>query len=516
MREALTICCVLALGGTASAVRPRSHEAALLKEDFQVIQRNSDAMGRCRVALPRQFAKPAACTFEIDDARGIIRSGVVQSERTGGDQTALLKSIPVGGPYTVTVDVKGPEHSWKRSFRNVLVGDIWVLGGQSNMYGIDAIKENLPALPYLNMLDCQHIRLNAHWCAAVPPIHRIPEQFASFTLKSQHPEWSEAQVRHKLAEGKPVGGIDCSYFFAKRLYLETGVPIGLVPCATGGALAIWDPSLREQNRYGFLAHQVATAGGRVKGLLFYQGEQDAIFGDEQKPVASPSLIYPIRTYGQQFKAFVDAFRHDFGEDIPVLFAQICRHHQNKLDRARGWEIIRETQRQLPEILPRSHCVPTIDLDVVDGLHLDYDSQKRLGARMAFLALPYVNPAVGAKPVVGVKPAVGPRNEIKLASVRLVRRPRPVITVEFSGVTGRLRAAGRPTGFQLNDKRTGKPLDWIYKIDLEAARPQTAILHVAFENDRDVVLYYGAGMAPYVNIVDENDMPIPAFGPIDVK
>jgi sialate O-acetylesterase len=504
MIQALAICCVLVLGETAAGVRSRVEDAALLKENFQVIQRNSEGAGRCRVALPRPLAKPTACAFEIDDARGIVQSGSVQSQPIGGDQTVLLKSIPVGGPYTVTVDVKGPDHAWKRSFRNVLVGDIWVLGGQSNMYGIAAIKEPLPALPYLNMLDCRHIHLDAHWCAGVPPIHRIPEQFAAFTLKSQHPEWSEAQVQHKLADGSPVGGIECSYFFAKRLYRETGVPIGLIPCATGGALAIWDPGKREQNRYGFLAHQVATAGGRVKGLLFYQGEQDAIFGDEQQPVASPSLIDPLCTYGQQFKAFVHAFRHDFGADAPVLFAQICRHHQNKLDRTRGWEILRETQRQLPEIVPRSHCVPTVDLDVVDGLHLDYESQKRLGERMAFLAVPYV------------KPAVGPRSEIKLASVRLVRSPRPVITVEFSGVTGRLRAPGRPTGFQLKDKTTGKALDWIYKIDLEPARPQTAILHVAIENDRDVVLYYGAGMAPYVNIVDDNDMPLPAFGPIDVK
>ena len=31
--------------------------------------------------------------------------------------------------------------------------------------------------------------------------------------------------------------------------------------------------------------------------------------------------------------------------------------------------------------------------------------------------------------------------------------------------------------------------------------------------KGVGLYYGAGPAPYVNITDEEDMPLPAFGPI---
>ncbi len=39
---------------------------------------------------------------------------------------------------------------------------------------------------------------------------------------------------------------------------------------------------------------IASAGG-VKGLLFFQGEQDAIFGDETQTVRKPSLIDPLRT-----------------------------------------------------------------------------------------------------------------------------------------------------------------------------------------------------------------------------
>ena len=80
----------------------------------------------------------------------------------------------------------------------------------------------------------------------------------------------------------------------------------------------------------------------------------------------------------------------------------------------------------------------------------------------------------------------------------------------------LRSTGRPTGFCLKDKATGESLDWIYKVDFAPTRPNVVVLSVARAQNRAVVLYYAAGAAPYVNIVDDNDMAVPAFGPIELK
>ena len=203
-----------------------------------------------------------------------------------------------------------------RQFFHILVGDIWLLGGQSNMYGIDVVKEDLPAQPWLNMLNVRHVDRDAHWCAAVPPIHRIPEAFAAFTLKSQHPEYADDRIRAKIASGQPVGVIDCSYFFARKLHAESGVPIGLIPCAIGGSLSIWDPKGGDGNRYEFALHHVKTAGGRIKGLLFFQGEQDAIFGDLGKAVTKPSEIGPISTYGNRFARFIECLRGGCARSVP--------------------------------------------------------------------------------------------------------------------------------------------------------------------------------------------------------
>jgi sialate O-acetylesterase len=499
---ALLALCLMLL--TADA--PSADGIALLNENYQVIQRTEDDKGMCRIAFPPTTKHATQCEFQIDDGQRIVRSGRARwEERPGLGPTALLEGIPVGGPYTVTVTPQGQNGAAARTFHKILVGDIWILGGQSNMFGIDVVKEHLPALPWLHLLDLQHFHRDAHWAAGLPPIHRIPEELAPSYLRNQHPEWTDEKLRQTIAAKTPVGGIDCSYFFARKLYAETHVPIGLIPCATGGALAIWNPHQRQQNRYGFLEHHLQRVGGRVKGLLFFQGEQDAIFGDETQTVRKPSLIDPLRTYAEHFQTFVEALRKDCHDpQLPVILAQICRHHNGEKNHATGWEIVREQQRSIPIILSHAHCVPSLDLDVIDGLHLDYASLERMGNRMAFLAAPYV------------QKTIPPRSEIKLVAVHRGNTARPTIVVEYSGVTGKLHAPGRPTGFCLKRKETGELLDWIYKVDFDSTAPERVILRTTSVPDQNLVLYYGAGAAPYVNITDENDMPLPAFGPVEIK
>jgi len=123
---------------------------------------------------------------------------------------------------------------------------------------------------------------------------------------------------------------------------------------------------------------------------------------------------------------------------------------------------------------------------MDGLHLDYDSYKRLGHRMGWLALPYAKKGIAA------------RSEIKLKSARWGNNS--TIEVEFEGVTGKLTAPGRATGFQLRSpqKKTGADEDWIFKVRFDPARPNVAILYVSGSADRKSSLYYGAGVAPFVN------------------
>jgi len=490
------------------AARPAAGDsgAPILQQDFQVLQRNKDDKANCRVNVDSLSKDAVEYDVRVTAGEKAVLSVRVRRSTSSSDAAEILvKNIPVGGPYTLRVRVTGVDGS-PLVFQSVLVGDIWILGGQSNMYGLARIEDDLPVLPTVNLFDFTHIHREGRWCAAKPPIHRIPEVFAPGILKSQRPGITDEQIQQIFDDKLPVGGIDCSYFFARRLVRETGVPIGLIPCAMGGPLALWDPDERNKNRYGFMQHHVKSVGGRVKGMLWYQGEQDAIFGDKTETVAKPSPTEPYPTYGDEFKKFVEAMRGDFGNtEMPVILAQICRHHGGDKKRHTAWETVRDIQRRLPEQIPHVHCVPTIDLGVMDGIHLDYDSHKRLGRRMAYLAVPYT------------KPGVAPRTSIRLKSIATYAKTgRPALAVEFSGVTGRLRADGRPTGFRLRRKETGADVNWIYKVEFDAQKPNRVILHLSQPATPAVELVYGSGSAPFVNVTDENDMPVPAFGPVDVS
>jgi len=177
-----------------------------------------------------------------------------------------------------------------------------------------------------------------------------------------------------------------------------------------------------------------------------------------------------------------------------------------LRKGRSWEKLREIQRRVVDRIPNIHLVPMIDLDVSDGIHVDYASHKRLGTRMARCALPYV------------KKGSPRQTEIKLKSVEVDRSGKfPRILITFDGVTGKLTSPGRPTGFTLRNKTTDEDDDWIFRTDFDPTRPNVVVLTTTagceFANFQ---LYYGAGVAPYVNVVDEADMAVPAYGPLGLK
>jgi hypothetical protein len=498
-----------------SAAYAAAPQAVRLVEDYQVIQRDNNDEGACTVKLPEGASN---AQIEItEDATHQPVAGVKTSpcELDGGRAGVLIEKIPVGGPYKIQVGAH-------KSFSNILVGDIWVTSGQSNMFGHALPVEQQPIIPGVNLYDTQMHNMEAHWCAAIPPLHRVKGD------------------RERTEFKKFSGRIGPAESFCRKLYEDSGVPIGIIPTAIGASLDVWDPDKRaNNNRYAFIYRHVMNAGGRIKGLIWAQGAQDAIYGDWDTAVTKPGMIKPVSTYGAEFKKFIDAMRRDFhNPDLVVIAAQearafnpptysltgyehvrsIQKQNNHNIAYGRSWEQIREIQRQAPEQIGNMHLVPMIDLDQMDIGHLDYAAYNRLGRRMAWLALPYV------------KKGVPSRSEIRLRSARwlkgktypqhMMRADCLMIEVEFEGVTGKLTAPGRPTGFQLRNphKKTGEGEDWIIKTCFDPDKPNVAILYIMPQDNPDLksFLYYGPGVAPYVNITDENDMGIPAFGPVQVE
>ena len=136
-----------------------------------------------------------------------------------GKWTARIGPFKEGGPYTLTVS--GPQSV---TLSNVLVGDVWLCSGQSNMEfglgnGLDADKETAAA-------DYPNIRLLLidHQIAASPQQTVTGGPWAVCTPQS-------------VRKGGWNGFSAVGYFFGRDLYQSQHVPIGLIESNWGGTPA---------------------------------------------------------------------------------------------------------------------------------------------------------------------------------------------------------------------------------------------------------------------------------------
>lgn len=134
-----------------------------------------------------------------------------------GRWQAEVEPPAAGGPYALTVQ-GGPQ---PLEFKDVLVGDLWLCSGQSNMeFGLAGSRDGAEAV---KQSTNPGIRL-----------FRVPPRSAYSPVAVPAGEWRRCEPA--AFEGFP-GFSAVAYFFARKVHAETGVPIGLIQAAIGGTPA---------------------------------------------------------------------------------------------------------------------------------------------------------------------------------------------------------------------------------------------------------------------------------------
>jgi sialate O-acetylesterase len=455
--------------------------------DFQVLQRGRNGLAVASVVGWCRASGGAVEARVLGKGKREVMGWTRCGRADGKAWSASLKGVPVGGPYDIHFRA-GEETA---VVRDVLVGDLWVLAGQSNMEGCGSLAGTLERPHPL----VHSFGMDEDWARAQEPLHWLNESIDA----CHNGQWEEMAKR--IAQGLPAParrpwranrpkGAGCGLSFAKEMVKLTGVPVGLLPCAHGGtSMAQWNPGLADQggkSQYGSMLRRVKACGGSVAGVLWYQGESDAAHST-------------IPDFVRANVKLVQAMRRDFANPrLPFLYAQIG-YFANE-GAGSGWNMIQQLQIDLEAKLAPAVMVAVIDLPMDDFIHIGADAQIRLGQRFATVAR---RVALGDKTV-----QTGPRP----AAVWAARtNPDGLIHVKFAGVNGRLSAPGRPAGFALLDPNGAARSD-LFRITLDG---DTATLQCGWPVLPGTQLVYGRGLAPYCNITDAADLPVPVFGPVAI-
>ena len=124
-----------------------------------------------------------------------------------------------GGPYTIAID--GPQHV---EFHEVLVGDVWLCGGQSNMaLGLGQARNGSEEV---KAAEHPEVRLFV-----------VKDQIAYAPVAVPQGAWKICSPQVVAGAGGWGGFSAVAYFFARRLQEDVHVPIGLVQDCIGGTPA---------------------------------------------------------------------------------------------------------------------------------------------------------------------------------------------------------------------------------------------------------------------------------------
>lgn len=296
-----------------------------------------------------------------------------------GKWTVSLDPMPAGGPHSLTVKGKNTI-----TLEDVLIGEVWVCSGQSNMQwavaqATDSDLESLTA-------DFPKIRF-----ISVP---QVGTQEPKDDFNGKWEVCSPLTVKQFSAVG---------YFFGRQLHQTLGVPIGLIDDSWGGSaceawirrdllekdqkyrplIERWEAmeknpeanaaAMRGNARPANIYNGVLkpTIGYGIRGAIWYQGESNA------------GRAYQYRDL---FPLMIQSWRDEWGiGDFPFYWVQLADFMAEKPEPGdSSWAELREAQTMTMDRLPNTGQAVIIDLG--EGKDIHPKNKQDVAKRLARIAL----------------------------------------------------------------------------------------------------------------------------------
>lgn len=265
---------------------------------------------------------------------------------------------------------------------NVLIGEVWFAGGQSNM-----------EMPLDGFYHCPVIGANEVIARAGTRRDRI--RYVKIPHTATYTPQDRVAGRWVCLTPETAPGMSAvGYFYAELLNDVLDVPVGIIDCTWGGSLVeawcdratigAWPDmnlsqeaieALNEMKRpmvmYNGMVHPLTPY--TLRGFIWYQGESNV-----------PTYV----TYAERFTRMVSLWRRMWGEgELPFYFVEIapCTYYGDaREDRS---AFLREQQYLAQSMIPSSGMVSTNDLVApYESVNIHPADKRGVGQRLAFMAL----------------------------------------------------------------------------------------------------------------------------------
>lgn len=440
-----------------------------------------------------------------------------------GEWKVTLPAQKAGGPFTLTV--KG---SNTVQCDDVLIGEVWLCSGQSNMeMGIGMVNN---AQAEIAAADFPKIRLLM-----------VPNRFMAEPQKDMEGEWKVCTPK-SVSEGGWNGFSAAGYFFGRQLHKQLGVPIGLIDSTWGGTvIQTWTPpvgfasvpalkgdydrvlladpatsshkarlnqTIEETERWLAQARKSVADGTVAPAMPTFPAELLPPHDVQNSTALYNGMIHPLvpfairgaiwyqgeanlgegRMYTERMKALVGGWRQIWHEpNMPFYFVQVAPYNYggNPQVEAEFWEA-----QAAAQIIPGSGMVVTNDIGNIQDIH-PKDKQE-VGRRLALWAMAKT---YGKSDLV----CAGP-------TVRSAKAEGSKYRITFDNTAGGLKS------------RDGKPLSWFEVIDADeggfvkadAQIDGNSVVLSAPGVKNPVAVRYAWSMFAEPNLANSEGLPASAF------
>lgn len=293
-----------------------------------------------------------------------------------GKWKVAVATPKAGGPYDITIS-----DGQIVKIKNILIGEVWICSGQSNM--------EMPLKGFSNQPINHSNDIIFNSSNDQIRLYNVPRS------TQPAPRDTSKNFSWKISNPEDAANFSATgYTFGKFLYDQLKVPIGLINVSYGGTpvesfmdaayLKEYHFPLPDPNDASRLNNKIATVvyngmihpliGYGVKGFIWYQGESNA-----DRP----------KQYETLFPDFVQMLRRQFNQgDLPFYFVQIAPFDYNrskkKGDTLVNSAFLRDAQRKALERIPNSGMAVTMDIGDAGFIHPR--EKQEIGKRLALQAL----------------------------------------------------------------------------------------------------------------------------------